>query len=145
MQISRILWPTDFSENASKALPYVTSLTEKYGAEIHILYVLKDYPEFGARYGDYDPDEYEKMRAWEKKTAETRLDKLCEQFLNTCPLYVRHISVGEPANEILKLINAEGIDLIVLANRGSEGHFDFGSVAERVLKCSAVPVVMIPV
>ena len=145
MQISRILWPTDFSENAARALPYVTSLTEKYGAEIHILYVLKDYHEFGARYGDHDPGEYEKMRDWEKKTAETRLDKLCEQFLNTCPLYFRHISVGEPANEILKIINAESIDLIVLANRGSEGHFDFGSVAERVLKCSAVPVVMIPV
>jgi nucleotide-binding universal stress UspA family protein len=145
MQINRILWPTDFSENAAKALPYVTSLTEKYGAEIHILYVLKDYPEFGARYGEYDPGEYEKMRDWEKKTAETRLDKLCEKFLNTCPLYIRHISVGEPANEILKIINAEGIDLIVLANRGSEGHFDFGSVAERVLKCSAVPVVMVPV
>jgi nucleotide-binding universal stress UspA family protein len=139
------MWPTDFSENAAGALPYVTSLTEKYGAEIHILYVLKDYPEFGARYGDYDPKEFEKMRAWEKKTAESRLDKLCEQFLNACPLYIRHVSVGEPANEILKLITAEKIDLIVMANRGSEGHFDFGSVAERVLKCSAVPVVMVPV
>jgi nucleotide-binding universal stress UspA family protein len=145
MEINKILWPTDFSENAARALPYVTSLTEKYGAEIHILYVLKDYPEFGVRYGEYDPEEFKKMRDWEKKTAESRLDKLCEQFLNACPLYVRHISVGEPANEILKLIQAEKIDMIVLANRGNEGHFDFGSVAERVLKCSDVPVVMIPV
>ncbi len=145
MEINKILWPTDFSENAAKALPYVTSLTEKYGAEIHILYVLKDYPEFGVHYGEYDPNEFEKMRAWEKKTAESRLDKLCEKFLNACPLYIRHISVGEPANEILKLIDAEKIELIVLTNRGSEGHFDFGSVAERVLKCSAVPVVMVPV
>jgi nucleotide-binding universal stress UspA family protein len=145
MEINKILWPTDFSENAAGALPYVTSLTEKYGAEIHILYVLKDYPEFGVHYGEYDPKEFEKMRAWEKKTAETRLDKLCEQFLNACPLYIRHVSVGEPANEILKLIESEKIDLIVMANRGSEGHFDFGSVAERVLKCSTAPVVMVPV
>ncbi len=145
MEISRILWPTDFSENAAKALPYVTSLTEKYGAEVHILYVLKDYPEFGAHYGEYDPDEFEKMRSWEKKTADSRLDKLCEKVLDACPLYIRHIGVGDPANEILKLIRAEKIDLIVLASRGSEGHFDFGSVAERVLKCSDVPVVMVPV
>ena len=30
MEVKRILWPTDFSENAAQALPYVTSLTEKY-------------------------------------------------------------------------------------------------------------------
>jgi nucleotide-binding universal stress UspA family protein len=39
MEIKKILWPTDFSENAAMALPLVTSLTQKYGAEIHILYV----------------------------------------------------------------------------------------------------------
>jgi hypothetical protein len=30
MDIKRILWPTDFSENAGQALPLVTSLAEKY-------------------------------------------------------------------------------------------------------------------
>jgi nucleotide-binding universal stress UspA family protein len=47
MGISRILWPTDFSENAGKALSLVTELAQKFGAEIHILYVMKDYPAFG--------------------------------------------------------------------------------------------------
>lgn len=28
MNLKKILWPTDFSENAAKALPYVTSLAE---------------------------------------------------------------------------------------------------------------------
>ena len=61
MEVKRILWPTDFSENASRALPMVTSLSQAYGAEIHILYVMKDYPEFGAHYGDFDPQEKETM------------------------------------------------------------------------------------
>jgi nucleotide-binding universal stress UspA family protein len=34
--------------------------------------------------------------------------------------------------------------MVVMTNKGSEGHFDFGSVAERVLKCTTVPVVMVP-
>ena len=55
MDIKKNLWPTDFSENAGQALPLVTSLAEKYQAEIHIQYVLKDYPAFGASYGEYDP------------------------------------------------------------------------------------------
>ena len=62
MDIKKILWPTDFSENAAQALPLVTSLAEKYQAEIHILYVLKDYPAVGASYGYYDPADYQKMK-----------------------------------------------------------------------------------
>jgi nucleotide-binding universal stress UspA family protein len=145
MGISRILWPTDFSENAGKALPLVTDLAQKFGAEIHILYVMKDYPAFGASYGQFDPEELKKMQEWEKQTADSRLSEICEKFLNECPLYIRHIAVGEPAKEILKIIAQEKIDIVVMANRGSEGHFNFGSVAERVLKCTTVPVCMIPV
>ncbi len=145
MEIKKILWPTDFSENAGQALPLVTSLAEKYQAEIHILYVLKDYPAFGASYGEYNPEDYKKMKAWERQFAESRLDEICEKFLNTCPLYIRHISVGDPAEEILRLIKAEVIDIVILASRGSESHFDFGSVAERVIKCTEKPTVIVPV
>ncbi len=145
MELKRILWPTDFSENAAAALPVVTSLSQKYQAEVHILYVLKDYPAFGASYGYHDPDDYQKMKDWEKQTAENRLDEICEKFLNACPLFFRHISVGDPAKEILKLIDQEEIDMIVMASRGSESHFDFGSVADRVIKCTSTPTLIIPV
>ncbi|MEJ2726899.1 MAG: universal stress protein [Deltaproteobacteria bacterium] len=145
MDIKKILWPTDFSENAARALPLVTSLTEKYQAEIHILYVLKDYPAVGASYGYHDPADYQKMKDWEKQFAESRLDEICEKFLNACPLYIRHISVGEPAKEILKLIKNEDIDIVIMASRGSESHFDFGSVADRVIKCTDKPILIIPV
>ena len=145
MEIRKILWPTDFSENAAAALPMVTSLAAKYEAEIHILYVLKDYPAVGASYGEYDPNDYAKMKQWEQKFADSRLDEICEKFLNACPLYIRHISVGDPAKEILKLIASEGIDMVVMASRGSESHFDFGSVADRVIKCTDKPTVIVPV
>jgi nucleotide-binding universal stress UspA family protein len=124
MELKRILWPTDFSENAAVALPVVTSLSQKYQAEVHILYVLKDYPAFGASYGNHDPEDYQKMKDWEKQTAESRLDEICEKFLNACPLFFRHI---------------------VMASRGRESHFDFGSVADRVIKCTTTPTLIIPV
>jgi nucleotide-binding universal stress UspA family protein len=146
MEIKKILWPTDLSENAARALPYVTSTAEKYQAEIHILYVLKDYPEFGAAYGDTDPQaDYARMRQWEKETAEKRLDELCEKFLSSCPLFFRHISVGDPAKIILDFMNQIKADIVIMASQGSESHFNFGSVAERVLKCSGTPVLMVPV
>ena len=145
MEIKKILWPTDLSENAVRALPYVTSTAEKYQAEIHILYVLKEYLEFGAAYGDTDPQaDYARMRQWERETAEKRLDELCEKFLQSCPLFFRHISVGDPASIILEFVKNKDIDIVIMASRGSESHFDFGIVADRVLKCSTVPVLMVP-
>ncbi|MFW5901843.1 MAG: universal stress protein [Thermodesulfobacteriota bacterium] len=145
MKIEKIIWPTDLSENAAQALPYVTSLAQQYQAEIHILYVLKEYVAFGAAYGDADPEEdFKRMREWEKETAEKRLDELCEKFLQSCPLYIRHIDVGDPAQKILDLIHKEGADIVVMASRGRESHFDFGSVAERVIRCTDVPVLTVP-
>jgi nucleotide-binding universal stress UspA family protein len=145
MEIKKIVWPTDLSENAAQALPYVTSLAQQYQAEIHILYVLKEYVEFGAAYGDFNPEEdYRRMREWERETAEKRLDELCEKFLQSCPLYIRHIDVGDPAQKILDLIHTEGADLVVMASRGRESHFDFGSVAERVIRCTDIPVLTVP-
>lgn len=117
MKVEQILWPTDFSENAASALPYVTSLAEKYGAAIHILYVMKDYPAFGASYGEYDPADFEKMKKWERQMAENRLDELCEKFLDACPLYIKHIAVGDPAKEILKMVKEEKIDVIIITSR----------------------------
>jgi nucleotide-binding universal stress UspA family protein len=145
MDISKILWPTDFSENAAQALSFVTSLAEKYGAEIHILYVLKDYPAVGASYGYHDPEDYKKMKEWEQQFAESRLNEICEKFLNSCPLFIRHIRVGDPAKQILKMVQEEAIDVVVMASRGDESHFDFGSVADRVIKCTDKPTVIIPV
>ena len=53
---------------AAQALPVVTSLAQKYQAEIHILYVLKDYPAIGASYGDYDPADIEKMQVHRQRS-----------------------------------------------------------------------------
>ncbi len=145
MEIRKILWPTDLSENAARALPYVTSTAEKYQAEIHILYVLKEYLEFGAAYGDTDPQaDYERMRQWEKETAEKRLDELCEKFLSSCPLFFRHIAVGDPAKKIIAFMEEIEPDIVIMASRGTESHFNFGSVAERVMKCGKAPVLIVP-
>ena len=51
MDVQRILWPTDFSQNAAQALPVVTSLAQKYQAEIHLLNVItaNSMPIFGSQ------------------------------------------------------------------------------------------------
>ena len=145
MEVSRVLWPTDFSSSAEKALPYVTDLTQKYGAEIHVLYVIEDIAHHDSWYGDFDKTHVDKLMEWADKSAKKRLDQVCEKYLDSCPLYIKHIAVGDPAREILKLIDKEKVDLVVMASHGRRGDFRFGSVTEKVLKNSPVPVTTIPI
>jgi nucleotide-binding universal stress UspA family protein len=145
MDVSKVLWPTDFSSSAEKALPYVTDLTQKYGAEIHVLYVIEDIAHHDSWYGEFNKSHVDKLMEWADKSAKKRLDQVCEKYLDSCPLYIKHIAVGDPAQEILKLIDKEEVDLVVMASHGSKGNFRFGSVTEKVLKNSSVPVTTIPI
>jgi hypothetical protein len=54
------------------------------------------------------------------------------------------VAVGDPAVEILKTAQAESIDLIVLAARGSGSDVQTGSVVEKVVRESSTPVVIVP-
>jgi nucleotide-binding universal stress UspA family protein len=145
MEIKKLLWPTDFSSIAEKGLPHVTSLTQQYQAEIHVLYVIEDIAHHEAWYGEFDKTHVEKLMERADKSAKKRLDQICEKYLDGCPLYIKHIAVGDPAQEILKLIDKENIDMVVMASHGKGGHFRFGSVTDKVLKNSPVPVTTIPV
>lgn len=145
MKVHRILWPTDFSDRANQALDKVQSLAGKYDAEVHVLYVIDNpvlhHPEW---YGDIESDHVDKMLAWQNRKAQKRLEQICREQLQGCPGYVQHIATGDPAQEILKLVDREDIAMIVLATRGAKAHFRFGSVAEKVVKNAPVPVVVIP-
>ncbi|MCJ7595588.1 MAG: universal stress protein [Desulfobacterales bacterium] len=145
MELKKILWPTDFSGSAEKALEYVTSLSEKYQTEVHVLYVIEELAHHESWYGEFDRSHIDKIHEWERQKAQERLDEICERYLQGCPLYIKHIAIGDPAQEILKLTDSEKIDMVIMASHGRKGYFHFGSVAEKVLKNSRVPVVTIPV
>lgn len=145
MEVKKILWPTDFSGSAEKALAFVTSLSEKYQTEVHVLYVIEQLAQHEPWYGDFEKTHFEKIQEWEQKTAKKRLDEICESYLKGCPLYIKHIATGDPAQEILKLIDQEKIGMVVMASHGKKAHFRFGGVAEKVIKNSPVPVVTIPI
>lgn len=144
MEIKKILWPTDLSGRAKYALNYVRSLTERYGAEIHVLYVITDLAHHRGLYGNFTQEHIDKIIEWENKKAGERLESICTQELDGCPLYIKHIAVGDPAQEIIRHALQEDIDMVVLSTRGAGGHFAFGGVAEKVVKHSPVPVVIVP-
>ena len=68
MEFRKVLWPTDFSANAEKAMPYVASLGEKYQMEVHVLYVIEELAYHEPWYGVFEEPHIDKIREWEKTT-----------------------------------------------------------------------------
>lgn len=147
MQVKKILWPTDLSDTAAAALPWVAELGADFGAEIHLLYVAEDIGFANHIYGDAKPEMMADLQKREFELAKQRMEKTCQEKLDGCPLYHHHLVKGDPPREILRLAQDEGVDLIILASHG-HGQQDelaafFGSVTEKVVRYSAVPVLVV--
>ena len=145
--IRTILWPTDLSKNSLKAAKHVVSLAEKYQAKIIMLYVGTDLTAFWGGYA-HEPGEHhlKHFQDWELKQAKNKMKTICETELKACPNLDIKLVQGDAANEILKAIQTENADLLVITTHG-RGHDDidqkspvFGSVVEKVIHTSPVPV-----
>ena len=66
------------------------------------------------------------------EAAEKFMDRVCEQQMKGCPNFERRIFSGDPAAEILKTIDSEAVDLVVMGTHGYKGleQAIFGSVSK---------------
>ncbi len=149
MDIKKILYPTDLSNNSLKALPYARSLAEKYGAEITLLYVGFDLKNYFPAFGEPTDNHEIHYLDWESKEAEKRLQKLCADELGGCPALQVEIKLGKPSEQILTFIHGADIDLVVMATHGAGAERDgdkdypFGSVSEKVVRNSPASVYIV--
>ena len=143
IEIKKILFPCDLEESSSKILPYVLSVSEKYNSMIYLLHVIKELPLWG--YYDIPYAMVTDLQNRTLEVSEKTIDKICEGQLKECQNLQKRITVGNPSNEILSTIESEKIDLVIMGTHGRKGfdHAIFGSVAEKVMKKSPVPVLII--
>ena len=143
LEIKRILFPCDLTANASKILTYVLSLAEKYDSTICLFHVVQDLHAWGALYVPHTSLALDQEKLME--AAERLMDEVCDEHLQSCPNFQRRIVAGDPADEIMKIMESEQFDLVVLGTHGRKGleHTIFGSVAEKVVKKSPVPVLTV--
>lgn len=145
IRLSRILLPTDFSPYSAEATKYACAFAEKFDAELHLLHVLETHlsstPEFAA--GLALPTQVkESKQACEEALAKV-LDSAWAQSRKSKT--VRQLVEGTPFVEIVRYAKEHNIDLIVLGTHGRSGlaHVLLGSVAERVVRKAACPVLTI--
>ena len=143
IEINKILFPLDLTENSSKILPYVLSVSEKYNSQIYLLHVVQDLNKWGKLYVPHPS--MDKFQEEAIKNAKKAMDKICENQLQSCPNFQKRVVSGDTVDEILKIIESENIDLLIMGTHGRKGleHVIFGSVAENIVKKSPVPVLSI--
>jgi nucleotide-binding universal stress UspA family protein len=131
-----ILVPTDGSEPATAALDHAADLAAAHDATVHLLYVTESPAIAPTPTAGNVLDELERH-------GEEIVDEAAERLRN---LRV-HTSVarGSPHRAILDYTETNDIDLVVMGTHGRTGlsHALLGSVAERVVRLSPVPVLTV--
>ena len=131
-----ILLPIDMSVLSITALQYAEDIAQHFEAEITIVFVSEiDDPQTKLRKSANDND-----KAIKSALAHLLLDhNVVTQSLR---IEVRH---GSPAAEIVKASHDLHTDLIIMCTHGRSGlsHMLMGSVAEKVVRLAACPVLTI--
>ncbi|GBD96441.1 MAG TPA: universal stress protein [Nitrospirae bacterium] len=145
MKVERILFPTDFSEGSSHALPYAVDLARHYNAKLYILHVIYDIGKaFESHVPHISSDEFHKeMNEWAMK----QMDSCCVEEIRNLPDVEKRVLNGVPYDEIIKFTDKEKIDMIVIGTYGRSAleRFIFGSTAERVVRRAPCAVLTVRV
>jgi nucleotide-binding universal stress UspA family protein len=150
---NKILLPTDGSENSKKANRHALWIADKTNAEIVILYVVEPhFPRIATSLPISTlptPNEYfyEEIRTEGKQIIDGFKQELEDAKCKGKCIDVKLktiIKEGKPSIEILKVINEENIDLVVIGASGRHGldRFVLGSVTERVVREAKKPVLI---
>jgi nucleotide-binding universal stress UspA family protein len=141
--LTKILVPTDFSENAQAALESATSLARSFGASIHLLHVVQMpvLPTFPEAAPVVPVTFWQELREHALRNLEKQKARLGTAGVR-CEIEVIEDVPGFAIAAAAKRAQA---DLIVMGSRGLTGvkHVVFGSVAERTVRTAPCPVLTV--
>jgi nucleotide-binding universal stress UspA family protein len=142
----KVLFCTDFSKISDCAFDYAFGIAKRDEGMLYILHVIP-----------LTPQQYHLERHLTKKQLddiaatlnEDRKRMFAEKYLNFIKDKTKVTVVTESGHEdekILEFIQKEKIDIVVIGTHGRTGieHVFLGSVAEKIVRRSPIPVFVIP-
>ena len=132
----KILVPLDGSKLAEKILPQVKELVNFSGAEVHLLKVVISYEIDPKK----DKEELEKLAG----EAQEYLDQVAARLKKKGIQASAIVAYGKDAVQICDYASGKKCNLIAMSTHGRSGlsRWALGSVADKVLQCSSVPVML---
>jgi len=151
----KIVVPLDGSTFAEQALPHAETIAVRGETEIHLISIAPMLEDQGLAVVDLYPV-YVYHDYLVDQTQETqRIRNELQDYLNQVAARLHaagfdvlvSIRFGQPADEILIYAQEQGCDMIVMSTHGRSGvgRWVYGSVADKVLRGSKIPVLLIRV
>ncbi len=141
IMFDEILVPTDGSEAAEHAIETAIAIAGAFDARVHALYAISLQP--------YYPLELtmERVVGVLEREGEEAIGKIADAAAAVGLAHETEVTRGTPHQAIKQYADANDIDLIVMATHGRSGidRTLLGSVTERVLRSSSVPVLAVTV
>jgi len=141
MKFKHILVPTDFGHASQAAIDAALSLASAFDADVTLLHVweVPVYP-----YMEFMLASTE-LTASVEQAASKRLAQEVERVQKQLPRTKSSLKMGPPWQTIIEAYQDLHADLIVVGTHGRQGlnHLVLGSVAEKVVRFSKVPVLTI--
>jgi nucleotide-binding universal stress UspA family protein len=136
-KLEKILVPLDGSNCAENVLPLVEKLANELKISISLLRVA-----LAHTFPGVDPTEAQVKVVRE---AEEYLERIADELKTKGIKVDTHVRYGNDAEEILEHANQNLIDMIAMTTHGRSGvkRFLLGSVAEKVIRYSTKPVILV--
>lgn len=138
--VAQILVPLDGSDLAAQALSHVALQACGFGAQVLLLRVVE--PPSAMTASHIAAAEIYGVESDAERYLESVSDRLRREEGLTVDCYIRE---GRPAESIITFAQTEDVDLIAMSTHGRSGigRWVYGSVADKVLRGSEVPVFLI--
>lgn len=139
--MQKILVPTDFSDNALKAVAYAAGIANECGATIYLLHVIEPTLNMAAMQADSSSERVVKRRSSELNIAVQSIGGVYPD-VKVKP----YLSGGAVISSILEYAAREGVGMVIMGTKGASGlkKFFMGSVAAGVIARTKIPVLTVP-
>jgi nucleotide-binding universal stress UspA family protein len=142
LPVKKILAPIAFDASSSDSLDYAIQLANQLGAAVCVLHVYP-IPIYGFPDGTLITSA--EVAAKLSEVAQMHLDDAVKSRQGRGVELSSILLTGNPWEEVVKVAKSEKVDLVVMGTHGRRGMSRalLGSVAERVLRESSVPVLVV--
>jgi len=140
--ISNVLAPTDCSEASIDALNYSIKIAKRYHAKLMVLYVISHVKKAASHtLSEKSPYNFKDQFSGTKNQLEEFWRSIGENGIKADLV----LGYGDPFAEIMSFAKSKKNDIIVMGTRGRTGlaHLLMGSIAEKVVRYSHIPVVTV--
>ncbi|NQU41772.1 universal stress protein [bacterium] len=140
----KILFCTDFSENADFAFQYaIDAASRRPGCALHLLHVI---PEPEAQFWKTYLYEIEDIDIKAKANIDAKIDETYRPRVPADMELVVEVRIGKDYARILEYAEEEDVDLIVMGRHGksSWGTVLFGNVTEKITRHADCAILVVP-